>query len=505
MTHGSGPPDRFAWLDREMNPRSVALAVVASMALFVGVVLFLGGPTQGDVAESAYSTWAIAHGDFACSYPGAQVGHFPTIAEPFASTAPLYPLLAGGLSALIRIGHHVPFPPASRMGHGCARADEAILKWSIRSSAIGPTLNLSYASGILAILGAAFLLSATPQWRRGRSAVALALIGLSPALLMTFLDTFHPQDVLAMGLVLAAGGATLRGRPLLTGALLGLAITSQQFALLALAPLIVAAEPRHRRSVLGATAVAVALIGLPLVIVTSGRALGPVIAGSSRVTAGGANALAHGGTILFATGVHGAAVFIVSRLVPLAATAGLSLYVARRWGSRPVPPGDLLSLVAACLGARLVFEVNLFGYYFMAVGVALVAADAVAGRLRPTVLGWLALTAGAFNLVPWGFFSNWTVFGNHYHADVPGAIAVVATVVGVGAVFRRRLAWWLPAGILLVVLTCIPELWGHTAGLGILPTWAWQLILVPTAMLLAVQPLVVRREEPVVGHAHLES
>ena len=433
------------------------------------------------------------------------VGHFPSIAEPFASAAPLYPLLTGGLAALLRIGHRVPFPPVSRMGRACSRADEAILNWSIKSDAIGPTLNLSYAAGMIAILGAAFLLGATPQWRRGRGAVALVLVGLSPAFLMTFLDTFHPQDVLAMGLVLAACGAALRGRPLLTGVLLGLAITSQQFALLAIAPLLVATQPRHRMSALGATIAAVGLIDLPMVIVTAGRALGPAIVGSSRVTAAGANTLARGGTVLFAAGIHGAALFLVSRLAPLAATAALSLYVARQWRGRAASPGNLLLLVAACLGIRLVFEVNLFGYYFMAVGMALVAADALNGRLRPSVLGWMALTAAAFNLVPWGFFSNWTVFGNHYHADAPGAIAVLATAVGVVAAFRRRFAWWLPAGILLVVLTCIPELWGRSAGSGVLPTWAWQLILVPTALFLAVNPLLARRDEVVVDRTELNS
>ena len=54
-----------------------------------------------------------------------------------------------------------------------------------------------------------------------------------------------------------------------------------------------------------------------------------------------------------------------------------------------------MAILATSLALRLVFEVNLFGYYFMATAVALVALDIVVGHVRVETIGWI-LAAAAF-------------------------------------------------------------------------------------------------------------
>ena len=52
------------------------------------------------------------------------------------------------------------------------------------------------------------------------------------------------------------------------------------------------------------------------------------------------------------------------------------------WGIRPLQPAVLIALVALSLSFRLVFEDNVFSYYYMALAVTLVLLDVVGGRIR---------------------------------------------------------------------------------------------------------------------------
>jgi hypothetical protein len=58
--------------------------------------------------------------------------------------------------------------------------------------------------------------------------------------------------------------------------------------------------------------------------------------------------------------------------------------------------------MALCLTFRLVFEVNLLGYYFMAVAVMLLLVAVSRGRGGVYLVAWLALVALAFYPLPWG-------------------------------------------------------------------------------------------------------
>jgi Glycosyltransferase family 87 len=482
----------IAWLERPMPLSQMIISWILAGALFMGLVLVLGGPSEGDAAESVYSTWAIAYGHWSCAYPPASKFIFPDIASPFALVAPLYPLLTGALAALFRIGDASPFPSTAALGPHCSTAFTAMYKWSGRSSAILPTVRLSYLTWLVLMAGIVAILRASGRGRRGWEAMTILLAAVSPPVLMCLITFFHPQDLVAMGLVLGGIACALRGRWAWTGALLGLSFTTQQFALLAIAALFVLA-PRQARWRIGlAAAGAWALVSLPFIVLTSGRALKEALLGSSRV---GYVHRSTGGTVLWEINPHGVALFFLSRVMPVVLAAALAWWARRRLGPRALEPVVLTSVVAVSFCFRLIFEVNLFGYYFMAIAVLLIILDVLRGQLRGLTWAWVALVTLAFNPIPWGYHSNATSWGYPLFKALPFIFAGAVGLLLVANAVRRRYLWYLGAWLVLVVLTCFPALWGHPPGIPVMPNWFWQLVLVPIATAMAARPLLVA-----VGH-----
>ena len=124
-----------------------------------------------------------------------------------------------------------------------------------------------------------------------------------------------------------------------------------------------------------------ALAGL-LVVSNSPSALGAALLGSGN--SGGS------GTVLSGLHLHGGLLVFVSRLVPLELSLVLAWWVLQRLGPRVLEPVPLLTLIALSLSLRLVFEHALYGYYFMAFAVLLLLVDVAAGRIRGSVVAWLA-------------------------------------------------------------------------------------------------------------------
>ncbi|MFI5035635.1 MAG: hypothetical protein ACHQFZ_05465 [Acidimicrobiales bacterium] len=492
MTRGldESPSRARSWLEQPLPAITCVIGWLAASATFLALVSFLGGPIEGDAAESVYSTWAVAHGAFACAYPPSGSYGFPSIAHPYVLIAPLYPVLSGLLSAVLRVGHVVPFPTVAHLGSHCSTAFAAILQWSVKASAIQPTINLSYVTWPILMAGAVYLLRATNRGRTRWEFAGLMALAVTPPVFMCILDSFHPQDILAMGLVLGGLGGALRSRWILAGVLLGLAVTAQQFSLLAVVPLVVVMNRQDRWPFAWSFSAAWAAISVPVVLWTSGRALSTALFGSSRISLMGTRSVnSAGGTVLFGLGLHGLGLFIVSRLAPLLAAALLAYWAARQLGPNAMRPVPLLSLVGSSLCLRLIFEENLFGYYFMAVAVTLLTLDVMRGRIRAEVVAWIGLVTLAFNPIPWGFYSNWTTYGYDLVRALPFAgVAVVAGVMLVD-LSRRRFRWFLGAWVVLVVLTCFPQLWGRGVGVHVVPTWFWQVTLVPVAFYLALRPL----------------
>lgn len=459
---------------------------LGASVIFYGLVGLLGGPTEGDASENVYSTWSIAHGSLACAYPHLATYHFDNLANPFALTAPLYPLLTGGVSALLRIGHQVAFPSQSQFGANCGHAFAAMFHWSAKSGAILPTVRLSYLMWPILMAGVIALVRASGRGRRVWEPMALLLVACTPTVLMCLTYFFHPEDLLAMGLILAGVACSLRSRWFWAGVLLGLACCAQQFAFLVGVPFLVIAPGRDRIRYVAGAITAVAIIDIPLIVATSGRAIKTILLGSSRV---GVINRSTGGTVLWETDYRGLPLFLLSRVAPIVASLVLAWWASRRLGPRLLRPVPLVSLVATSLAFRLVFEENLFGYYFMAVSVALLILEVAKGRMRGTVFAWLAMVTVAFNPVHPGFFSNMTghAIDLYYALPIVVMAVVVATVVFDAACRRVRvykILW-----IVVAAFTCESKLWGLSHTVFAVPHWLWQVVLVPIALVLAAKPL----------------
>jgi hypothetical protein len=100
-------------------------------------------------------------------------------------------------------------------------------------------------------------------------ALALALCVANP-LTLAALEVGHPEDLLGGALCVAAVLLASRGRALWAGALLGAAIANKEWALLALAPVLLALPERRVRCVACAATVTGAILA-PLVLVHAGN------------------------------------------------------------------------------------------------------------------------------------------------------------------------------------------------------------------------------------------
>ena len=376
------------WLDRPLSGWSCVLGWLVALAIFVGLTTLLGGLTQLDALLSTYSSWFIAHGNFACAYP-------PGSSVEIALTAPLYTLIAGGLSFLFRVGHGAAFPSHSELGSHCLTWLEPIRHWSAQTNALTPTLRFGYLGWLVLMVGVVAVLRTARRGRTGWEPLTLILIACTPPVFMCLQSLFHPQDLLAMGLSLCGVALALRNRWVLTGVVMALALSSQQFSVLVLVVLFVLAPRADRFKLVLATAVTWSIVVLPLAFVTSGRALRVALVGTGL-------AGTQGKSIAWELHLTGSAMVDVWRLMPIVISAGIAYWTHRRLGPAALRPIPLMALVATALTLRLVFEEGLYGYYFMAVAVSLIVLDVLRRRFRIELVGWLALIVLVFDPLPWG-------------------------------------------------------------------------------------------------------
>ena len=132
------------------------------------------------------------------------------------------------------------------MGPHCEQGFVAINFWSLQSGAIYRTVQIGFL-GWFALLGGAV---GFPR-RRARTpplgAHDVAVLACVPTVGACLQSTFHPEDLLALGLALAAVATAIRDRWGWSGLLIGLAVMSQQYATLVAVPLFFLA-PRGRRA-----------------------------------------------------------------------------------------------------------------------------------------------------------------------------------------------------------------------------------------------------------------
>jgi hypothetical protein len=196
---------------------------------------------------------------------------------------------------------------------------------------------------------------------------------------------FHPEDLMAMGLALGGLACARRDSWAWAGILLALAITSQQFAVLVLAPLVVVVPSNRRLRLIVSTVCAAAPILVLMTVATSGRIVGTLSGALATAT--------RGDSALSRLPLSGLSLFGASRVLPVVMALALAWWCRHRIGSRVLEPVELMSLVATSISFRLVFEIQLWAYYFMAIAVSLILLDVLRGRIRVLLVLWfVALT-----------------------------------------------------------------------------------------------------------------
>jgi hypothetical protein len=338
----------------------------------------MGGPSAGDAGQSVNTTWLMAHGHFACAYP-------PHNEWDLSFVAPLLSLISVLGVSIFRIGQATPFPSSSAMGLHCNNANNAVTSWAIHSHALIPTLWVGVGVWLVLAAGTIALFWTIQGKVSYWTVLAIGLLAVAPPVLATVISYFHPQDVLAVGLILASLAYAGRNRWFAAGVWLGVAFTAQQFSALAIVALFVAAV-RHRR--IFATGVATGFLPVALFVValSHGTATRAILIGSG-------NGYVDPGSIAAELHLFSPIWVVLLRYATFCGAAFVAWYLEQRFGERILQPLALTSLVGTALACRLVFEINVFDYYFMTVCVFMILVAILERRFSLAVLIWIVVTS----------------------------------------------------------------------------------------------------------------
>jgi hypothetical protein len=362
---------------------------VLACAAFAGILFVRGGPNPAETDAHAvtYPTTAIAHGDLRLA-----------ARETYVPNPPGYPLLMAPLVAVF--GHWIGSPrwcddkavPALLLGPAdsyyrsilgpCRRTlsapDVPVRPIWYRSQAA-----LVVVAWIVLMAGALMLVRAAGAGGGVGELVLVAALLALPATTDAVAQSFHPQDLMSVGFSCAAVAQALRRRWLAVGLLFGAAFLCKQFALLAALGVLAAAPGRRERARIVLPALGLVAAGvLPFYVadrVATVHALtGVYVSGVGVVKTP---------TVIGLLGVAEQSKLEMARDLPVLLAAGLAASAWWRGRRQLLAPAPLVGLVLACTATRLVFEVSILDYYFLAVGVALLVFAFV--RKRPP---WWAVT-----------------------------------------------------------------------------------------------------------------
>ncbi len=364
-----------AFLDAPLSLRRRVLVWIVATGIFVLslVCWYQRSGDVRDVLESAVPTMALIQSKPQCAYP-------PNV---WSAVPPLYPVLASGVMAATGVGaadaRATRFAPGSCRVPGSGPTQVPVLPLVVIGAFAWPVLMF----GCISLLGA--LDKSRTRWE----ALALGLLACLPPLASALVRYLHPEDIYAMAMILAALGAAVRSRWLVAGLLIGIACCFKQFSLLPAVPLLVAAPRRGRlRYAIGASAAAAAIL-VPLAACMGSRMLAVMRGVDATPTFVGS-------ALVGRLGLHALAVTMVARVLPLAVAGAVALWARSRLGDAVASPGPLVALVAVSLVLRLVFEVSLFGYYFLATVVMLIVLDVALGRIRLETICWVVASGALY-------------------------------------------------------------------------------------------------------------
>jgi hypothetical protein len=416
--------DWWRRLDTKPIPtRLRLLAHAGACAIFVIVIFVRGGPNPAETDAHAvtFPTTAISHGDLR----GAE-------RQTLVPDPPGYPLLMAPLVAAFRpwIGSprwcdDKPIPAILREP-GAAFFRSILMPCATQHHTDrGRPLPIWYRSqAVLALLGwivlavgSVILLRAAGAGGGPAEALLVVALALLPAASDAIAQTYHPQDLMSVGLACAGISQALRRRWFLVGALFAAAFLCKQFAILPLFAVVAAAPAwRARVRILVPAAGVVALGVLPFYVVApvdTVHALTAVyVAGVKFVRTP---------TLVGVLAIQERLKLQIARDAPVVAAAALGMWAWWRARSRLLAPAPLVGLALACLATRLVFEVGILNYYFLAVGVVLLLLDLTCRRPPLWSVAWIVASRYA---LPW--------FVPHAPAGLTASMFAVVALVPIG-------------------------------------------------------------------------
>ncbi|HVA04543.1 MAG TPA: hypothetical protein VMU64_12465 [Acidimicrobiales bacterium] len=377
----TGPDPRRA-PDPARNSRrlpTAALVVVYLFALgtFIGIVTLRGGPSTGDAYGVTNPATALADGDLHGAAKDSvlpQPPGYALLASPFVLA--FRPLIGsptwcdGRVTAVTRL--LLPW---------CAPDQLSTHRW-YRSQAV-----LGLLAWVVFVFGSVSLLRVSGAGGGWAEALLVIVLAAIPAAGDSIIETFHPQDLVSVGLGCAGLAQALRRRWAATGVLFGIAFLCKQFALLPLVAVLVAAPGWPQRARVTLPALAVVGCGiLPFVAVDpSGTwsTLSAVDAGVVKLSTG---------TVVGMANLNESTKLLIARDGPVVLALVMSVWARWRVGNRLLSPVALIGLATACLAGRLVAEVWFASYYLLAVSVGLLVLDLASRRLPVASFLWIAVT-----------------------------------------------------------------------------------------------------------------
>jgi hypothetical protein len=394
-----------------------------------------GGLAALAVAASSYAAFTSPVG---ADYPGPTCGGCDYAGPPISA-------LAGG--HLARFFHTQPF-----MGPFTLVLRAPVVALS-RSAGAGLLLQYRLGALICLLVAAALagmLLHEMPprRWRTLLQAFLLVLILAGP-LTVKALWWGHPEELVGGLLCAAAVVVSSRGRPLAAGLLLGLAIATKQWALLAVLPVLVVC-PRGRLRLLAVAAGVAALMLAPMLIGDPSRFLsqnlhaGLALSGTQTAVVTPTNIwFAYANSVSFVLGrgnSYGISAGLSALTHPLALAVGAALALLF-WRRFPKPTAaDALMLLALLFLIRCLLDPLTLSYHHVPFFVAIAASEGLRRRGFPlvTVLSAVALWVIAHAIAATG---NASLLNETYLAwALPVTGYLTLRCVMPGAQLRRRRA-----------------------------------------------------------------
>jgi hypothetical protein len=367
---------------------------VGACALFVLIVFLRGGPNPAETDAHAVTlpTTAISHGDLRSA-----------ARETVVPNPPGYPLLTAPLVLALRpwVGSprwcdDKPVPSILRkLGNQYFRTILGPCT-AEHGQDHGKPYPIWYRSqGILAILGWIVLAAGAVLFLRAAGAgrgigelLLVLMLAVLPAASDAIAQTFHPQDLMSVGFACAGMAQASRRRWVLVGVLFGVAFLCKQFAVLPLLAVLAAAPTARARAWVFVAAGAVVAGGVvPFYLVAPDA----TVRAMTAVYVAGVNFVSTP-TVVGVLSILEKTKLEIARDAPIVMAAVLVVWARRRAGASLLAPVPLAGLCLACLSTRLVFEISLLNYYFLAVAVALLLLDFTRRRLPVWSVAWIVAT-----------------------------------------------------------------------------------------------------------------